>query len=259
MSKRSLHPIIVLLLLCVSCAGALHPAQNPRPMAAPAAGGGGGGPITFVASGSNAVASSAGGGLTIPITLPQMTDGYIVAHCAQWHGTAGTTVNTATFDGGAMTGISANIPHPTITTDGRLFGLAIGNKAAGTYNVVVNPSTTGCELAVVLTAWDNVHQGTSVGTAASATGTGTGPTVNVTSATGEVVVDVLSGNENDIIDGVRTPGAGQTERRWASSADGNQAVACSTEAGAATTTMSWTIDSSAGWIIVGIPLLPANP
>jgi hypothetical protein len=132
-----------------------------------------------------------------------------------------------------------------------IFGLAVGNKAAGTYAVSVNPPSTGgyTEYDVAILSKNGVHQTNDFSTsAATANGSGTTPTVDVSSAAGELVIDACTfgGNQSAM-------GAGQTERRLHATSTG-QGV--SEEAGAATVTMSWT-QSSADWVIAAVALEPS--
>ena len=80
---------------------------------------------------------------------------------------------------------------------------------------------------------------------------GTAPSIDVTSATGELVIDVIHSNTAGA---THTEGAGQTEitEYVRGTARG---FAISTEAGAATTTMSWTVTASA-LTQIGVPLKP---
>ena len=246
----------LLCLIVVSASGQLamkRQSVGSKHVTAPAVGGGG--PIALHSTNS-ASAASAGTTLTFALTLTNnLTDGYITVGATGWHATDGSTINSCTFDGAAMTALSANIPDSG-GGDNRLFGLAVGAKASGAYNVVVTFSTTGYEAATGAASWNNVHQTTSVGSVASATAASTTPTVDVTSATGEVVLGHFWSN-SDVLGG-GTPGAGQT-RIWYGAAGADVAASAGTqEAGTTTTTVSYSIGYS-GWIVVAIPLKPANP
>lgn len=94
------------------------------------------------------------------------------------------------------------------------------------------------------------------GTAAKTTSAGTSISIDVTSATGEIVVDVLS-----IAGGstTATAGAGQTERWNALTGSPGVKGSGSTEAGAATTTMSWsTITGGSNAAIVAAAVKPSQ-
>ena len=77
---------------------------------------------------------------------------------------------------------------------------------------------------------------------ASASGSGTAITVACTSAVGELVMDTVTHNSGSTISG----GAGQTER-WNATNSGLRGAG-STEAGAATVTMSWTGGAAGAWV-----------
>jgi hypothetical protein len=87
------------------------------------------------------------------------------------------------------------------------------------------------------------------------------PSVVVANATGDVVIDTATANGDA---GTLTPNAAQTQR-WnlfsGSSGDGNEIISGgSTKAGAASTTMSWTVSGgNKPWTIAAVPLAPAAP
>lgn len=87
------------------------------------------------------------------------------------------------------------------------------------------------------------------------TGTATSGSISVTSAAGELVVDVLSlsGNTGDSL----TVGANQTEKVNLGNGGVNLFTGSSTEPGAASVTMSWSWVNSRGWVSVGGSLQPA--
>lgn len=85
--------------------------------------------------------------------------------------------------------------------------------------------------------------------ATTGSGSGTSGSINVSSAVGDVVVDVLalSGSTGDAL----TIGAGQTSKYNLSNGGVNLIAGASTEDGAATTTMSWSWVNSRPWVSVG--------
>lgn len=85
----------------------------------------------------------------------------------------------------------------------------------------------------------------------SATGTSTTPSVNVTSATGDLVLDAM-----DVAQVISSVGANQTTE-FLDTAGGSDRFGASREAGAATVTMSWTT-GSAGWSILAFSLNAAT-
>jgi hypothetical protein len=100
-----------------------------------------------------------------------------------------------------------------------------------------------------------VNQTTPTGTFASQSGTGTNPTVNVTTVRGDMVIDTVG----TIANGSLTPDTGQTLRWEGSPVFGAFDVgAGSTKPGAqGTTTMSWTLSASQNWAIGAVPVKAA--
>lgn len=172
---------------------------------------------------------------------------------ASWANGSSVTVTGVTYDSVAMTLIDeeSNLDSFGSPLGASLWGLIGPNT--GTHDVSITFDSGGPAPALCgASSWTGVHQTTPLGTAAKATGDGTTPTVNVTSAANEVVVDVMVGYLSS-----GTPGTGQT-------ADWNLdslsvTGAGSHEAGAGTVTMSWTIGGgfTDNWRIVAVPLKPA--
>lgn len=151
-------------------------------------------------------------------------------------------VNSVTFGGTGLTSVSSATNGAQVAHLWRLIA-----PAASAQNVVVTLSGGGSDIIAVATSYTGVDQTTPLGTPATATGTSTTASVAVTSATDELVVDCVSSNL-----GTLTVGAGQTERGNAVAGD-NQGGS-STEPGAASVTMSWTIGSSSAWASVGVSI-----
>ena len=132
--------------------------------------------------------------------------------------------------------------------------------AVSTADVVVTfaSSARGCAQAAT---YSGVHQTTPHGTAAAAGGSSLTPSVAVTSAAGELVVDIAATRDETK---TLTPGAGQTEEPAGgfvgASGAGSTSVqaAASREDGAASVTMSWTNSVSSSWAISAVPLKPAT-
>jgi len=112
------------------------------------------------------------------------------------------------------------------------------NPTAGSYDVVVTNTAIGMRTSlVVFNVLGDVDTSTPVSGGTSTTGT-TDASNNVTSASGDLVVDVLC-CAND-----PTVGSGQTE---VGNADASQYLTVSREAGAASVTMSWTGNGNYAW------------
>ena len=125
---------------------------------------------------------------------------------------------------------------------------------SGTANIVVTFASAH-NIVVGAVSRSNVHQGIPFGNAVTAAGTSTGPaTVSVVSAAGEVVEDVLM-LRNTVQ--TATVGASQSEH-WNAAQGTDVRGAGSSEAGAASVTMSWTLGGSCNWAMIAVPLKPAN-
>ena len=128
----------------------------------------------------------------------------------------------------------------------------------GTANVVISMSASKAVTAASL-SYVGVKQ--TVGTFASATAQSTTASVSVSSATGDLVIDTVTanGDANSL-----TAVAPQTSawNVFSGSGDaGNARGAGGTQAGAATTTVSWTLGASKPWSVVAmtLPAAPSSP
>lgn len=160
-------------------------------------------------------------------------------------GTGGvpTAVSGITYNGVAMTSVG---------------GLASGYRridlyqlvapAAGANNVVVTMAASVDYIIAGSVSFTGADQTTPCGTFASAGATTSTATVNVSAATGDIVMDVVFG-DNCTVAG-SAPGAGQTSQ--AEQTRGDVFGGSSTKAGAATVTMSWTLDGTTSWAIGGV-------
>jgi hypothetical protein len=124
-------------------------------------------------------------------------------------------------------------------------GPATGTK---TLRVTFNNAPPGKVVGVM--SFTGVNQSTPLGTFESAQGNSATASVNVTSATGELVFDTMA------IDGTPTltVGAGQTQR-WNLAVGSLGKGGGSTEAGAASVTMSWSLTAEK-WAIGGVSVKP---
>lgn len=162
---------------------------------------------------------------------------------------------------------SADFPT-SVTYNGVALTL-IGSTSNGQYTVyqyyLIAPATgaNNIEVAVSGNVFDfvgsgvsltGVDQTTAIGTQAVNSGTDTTPTVNVTSAANEYVIDALIITHG----GTLTVDGSQTQQAQAIGGAGFVKGASSTEGGAATTTMSWGNSSSQAWAIVGTPFKPVS-
>jgi hypothetical protein len=130
--------------------------------------------------------------------------------------------------------------------------------AAGAHTVA--PTFTDFNIeALVAVSLSGVHQTTPHGTVVTASNANTTPSVTVSSATGELVVDFVAVKQNSTA--TATVGSGQTQRANLATTV-NPVIdvrgLVSTEAGAASVTMDWTLSASESWKAVGVPVKPAG-
>ena len=157
-------------------------------------------------------------------------------------------VTSVTYNGTPLTLVGENISNG----NARISIYQLINPASGTANVVVNFSANPDKGAVVsITTFNNVDQTTPLGTFASAQANSNNPTVNVASASNELVYDVVAKRNQSL-----TVGAGQTQR-WNLPSGWEMYGGGSTEPGAAATTMSWTAGSE-NWAIGAVSIKPSS-
>ncbi|WP_345531602.1 DUF4347 domain-containing protein, partial [Viridibacterium curvum] len=158
--------------------------------------------------------------------------------------------SSVTYGGVALTKLSSVTDALGVVTAELWY---LKSPTAGTANVVVTLPTTH-EFVAGASSFFNVNQTTTFGTVATADGSSGTASLAVSSATGELVIDVVASRQNT----TSTVGAGQTQlwslRNGTASADAWGGS--STEAGAASVTMSWTITSSE-WAATGVSLKAA--
>ena len=161
------------------------------------------------------------------------------------------TVSSVTYGGVALTAVPGASTANGQYRIGWYYLLAPG---AGTANIVVTVTGSVFDFGGAGLSLTGVHQTVPFGTPVTATGTDTTPTVTVSSAADELVVDGLI----IIHGGTLSVGAGQTSRWNAIGLSGFIKYAGSTEGGAASTEMSWTNSSSQTWAMVAIPVKPVG-
>ena len=148
-----------------------------------------------------------------------------------------------------MTGISTGLTGGGGTYSQEMYK-RVG--ATGAQTVTINFSGNFVQAILTSLSYCGVNQSVPNGTAATATGSSGSPTVDVSSAAGELVIDavgVLAGQA------LTAAGAGQTERINDTDGVGFFEFGSSDEAGGATVTMSWTSDDSF-WMTIGVGLKP---
>lgn len=161
------------------------------------------------------------------------------------------TITGITYNGVAMTEVSGS---PINSTSIETSGWILIAPATGTHNIVATINAFDNNFSCVAASYTGVHQTTATGTPATATGAVSTITVDVSSASGEVVVDGVGVNDPTW---AWTAGAGQTARTSYADPAGFDSSALSEEAGATTVTMSWT-GTPALWATIGVSLKPAS-
>lgn len=158
----------------------------------------------------------------------------------------------ATYNGVAMTAI----PSSTAANGNyKIAGFYLIAPATGPNNIVVSFSGAMSDMGAGAVSFTDAHQTTPLGTAVTATGTNTTPSVTVTTSAGEIVVDGLV-----IVHGGTLTVDGSQTQRWNSIAsNGFQKYAGSTEtASGASTPMGWNNSSSQQWAIGAVPIKPVS-
>lgn len=167
--------------------------------------------------------------------------------------TAGLSVTGVTYSGQALTFVGRQASSQEVVCE--IWRLT--NPPSGAANVVVSVSGsgTGDSLYAGAITYTGVNQSTPLGTLATNLNTSTTASATVASAVGELVFGVLALDDGR----TATNTAGQTERwngRTESGDDGVRAAAA-TKAGAASTTVTWTVGSDA-WSVCAVPIKPAS-
>ena len=189
--------------------------------------------------------------LTFALTVANQAERGIIMGVSAWDPTAGDTLPSgityagATLDRAIGNRLDANGNRSTLK--GKTA------PATGANNVVVTMPNACEELGANALSAYAVDQTTPFGTYASAEGVASPATVNVSAAVGDLVYDVLYGNG--------TPAQWTADASQATRAEqaitGDAVCLASTEAGAATVTMSWTKTGSVAWCQSAVSLKAA--
>jgi hypothetical protein len=208
-----------------------------------------GGAIAF--DNADSVQGAPATSLTITNFLTSGTNRYITAFAGAASSTP-PTITALTYGGTALD--SQDLQFTGQYLRSRLYGKA--GMAAGSANVVVTYSGTASEAGFGVISFTGVDQASPVRTAIGANAISASPTISVSSAVDDVVVDgAWLGTAVDSI----APGTGQT-LRWSELAIGGPYLSGggSTENGAANVTMSWTGGPTLNeWCISALSLKPA--
>lgn len=166
----------------------------------------------------------------------------------------GVTPSGVTYNGVAMTQVGSAVINTDSFANAQLHVYRLIAPASGANNIVASFSGPPGDRGVVGVSFTGVDQTTPLGTAQTGTQNNTSsPSKDCTSgATGDLIVDFQAAH-SDL--GSATAGSGQTSRAQAL---GGRDVICSTEAGAASVTMSWSVGSSRWFAQMVIPIKAAG-
>lgn len=156
---------------------------------------------------------------------------------------------TATYNGTAMTELYDGSPGSPFQFIAVFVIKEADLPAAGTYNVVFTPSSNQV-MACGVMSFAGVDQTTPNDAIQVATANSDTPSVTVSSAAGDLVIDFVSINSTDA---ASSAGAGQTARLNQTSPVSRNVYA-SQENGGASIGMTWTLAAAANWTSAGLNL-----
>ncbi len=191
--------------------------------------------------------------LTWAHTVNNGSNGILVVSVAPLHeALPSNAITSVTYAGQALTKI---IAASSTQVDAELWYLL--SPQTGTNNVVVTVNGSA-DVVAAATDYFNVSQSTPLGTPASTSGQSASPSVTATSANGQLVVDSVAFSAD--MAPVSPSGSGQTQL-W----NGNSGTGSGSDAfgagsyvdGAASVTMSWSVNQSDYWAEAAVGLSPA--
>jgi hypothetical protein len=162
-----------------------------------------------------------------------------------------------TYGGTALTALSEYVPGASRFADHVFY---LKNPTVGTANVVVD-ITSGVKVTAAMEQYNGVNQTTPFGAVATNSNTGsTGPTVNVSSASGDLVTDSLVVVSNTTIPTVGTSSPQNEDYEINTGATTTDIVSAGSHqtATGASTTMSHTLSASRAWSTVGFAIKPSQ-
>ncbi len=162
-----------------------------------------------------------------------------------------------TYAGTALTALSEYVPGASNFVDHVFY---LKNPPTGTANVVVD-ITSGVKVTAAMEQYNGVNQTTPFGTVATNSSTGsTGPTVSVSSASGDLVSDSLVVVSNTTIPTVTSTSPQNKDYEINTGATTTDIVAAGSHKTAAgtTSTMAHTLSASRAWSTVGFAIKPSQ-
>lgn len=193
--------------------------------------------------------------VTFSHTVPVMVNGILIVN-ATWNNRELQTVDSVTFDGVDLVFIG----QVTEDDDTRVEQWRMIDPPAMTADVVITLTSileTDEGICSAAMNFSGVDQTTPIGNIATASDSGSGTaSVDISSSVGELVLD---GAGTEDTGGPLTVGAGQTQvyNLQAGVGPREESSGGSTEPGAATVTMSWTLSNSDRWGTIAMELLSA--
>lgn len=208
-----------------------------------------GGSIALHATSTEYVEPASSGETTPHTITSQLTDGFIVVMVGLWDAQDGNITGMA-FNGLAMSLMAEHNFDIYGEYRVQIYGRAVGNYAAGTYNVQMTSSATINQYNVGILSFNNVAQTGSYGTSVDAVGPSSTASVTLSSATGELALLAVMKEG-----ATGSPQSGETElfdvgtpvQLWGGS-----------EPGSASVTIGATLSGSGDWVATGVPIRPST-
>lgn len=197
----------------------------------------------------DAVSSAVGSGAS-SFTWSHTNAGNLLVVGVSWYKTA-SALSSLTYNSVSMVAVSGSLLQDG---DYNTVFYYLVAPTAGTNTVAITFTGGVFDVGVGAVSFTGANQAIPYGTPATASGTSTTPSVNVSSSAGEIVIDTTIITHS----GTYTVGGGQTSRWNAIASNGFVKVSGSTEGGAGTTTMSWSNTSSQFWVMSAVPIKPAG-
>lgn len=164
----------------------------------------------------------------------------------------GRTITAATYAGAAMTFGANKVADQDLHCYYKIGPATGANDVSFTMSGAANEMVGGSQ------SFNGADQTTPFGTFVTASGTSNfEPSITVTSAIGEIVADGMAWHTSNP-EITRTVGAGQTERFFSSGGINAKAGVGSTEAGAASVPMTWTLSAISNWQQIGVSVKPVS-
>lgn len=166
--------------------------------------------------------------------------------------------------GGSSGELLTEVSASPINYDGFMYSALFGKAGIAASNTTLYCllAAAADEFAIGAASYTGVDQSTPLGTAVNATSGGGSATatLNVSSATNELVVAVISAFDHGAGITNLTDGAGQTARWQQNQIGGFPAGLQTEEAGAGTVTITATVSGSGDWSwgVIGVPLKPVS-